>query len=92
MCRSPRLWQAKNRSGFRFRERRTLTWISALAVAGIGGFNGWLFLAISLCEDVRSTAGVVYGIKSRRIAAEAGLDYVEDACTAVVHRTQVRAA
>jgi len=27
--------------------------------------------------------------ESRRIAAEAGLDYVEDACTAVVHRLKV---
>jgi predicted CoA-binding protein len=27
--------------------------------------------------------------ESRRIATEAGLDYVEDACTAVVHRTQL---
>lgn len=29
--------------------------------------------------------------ESRRIAEEAGLDYVENACTAVVHREQVRA-
>jgi uncharacterized protein len=28
--------------------------------------------------------------ESRRIAEEAGLDYVEDACTAVVHRTTLR--
>jgi uncharacterized protein len=27
--------------------------------------------------------------ESRRIATDAGLDYVEDACTAVVHRLQV---
>ena len=27
--------------------------------------------------------------QARRIATEAGLDYVEDACTAVVHRLQV---
>ena len=27
--------------------------------------------------------------QSRRIATEAGLDYVEDACTAVVHRTEL---
>jgi uncharacterized protein len=27
--------------------------------------------------------------ESRRIATEAGLDYVEDACTAVVHRTEL---
>ena len=27
--------------------------------------------------------------ESRRIATEAGLDYVEDACTAVVHRQRV---
>jgi predicted CoA-binding protein len=27
--------------------------------------------------------------ESRRIATEAGLDYVEDACTAVVHRLEV---
>jgi uncharacterized protein len=30
--------------------------------------------------------------ESRRIAAEAGLDYVEDECTAVVHRLQVAKA
>jgi predicted CoA-binding protein len=33
------------------------------------------------------------GIRSdeaRRIATDAGLDYVEDACTAVVHRRLVR--
>ncbi len=29
--------------------------------------------------------------ESRRIAEEAGLDYVENACTAIVHREQVRA-
>lgn len=28
--------------------------------------------------------------ESRRIAEEAGLDYVEDACTAIVHRMEVR--
>ena len=26
------------------------------------------------------------GLRKRRIATEAGLDYVEDACTAIVHR------
>jgi predicted CoA-binding protein len=42
-------------------------------------------------EAVEARAGAVWlqlGIRSaeaRRIAAEAGLDYVEDACTAVVH-------
>ena len=30
--------------------------------------------------------------ESRAIATEAGLDYVEDACTAVVHRQQVAQA
>jgi predicted CoA-binding protein len=29
--------------------------------------------------------------ESRRIAEDAGLDYVEDACTLIVHREQVRA-
>ena len=48
-------------------------------------------------EAVEAGAGALWlqlGIvsaESRRIAEEAGLDYVEDACTAVVHRTQVRA-
>ncbi|MDF2750226.1 MAG: CoA-binding protein [Gaiellaceae bacterium] len=47
-------------------------------------------------EAVEAGAGALWlqlGIvstESRRIAAEAGLDYVEDACTAVVHREQVR--
>ena len=47
-------------------------------------------------EAVEAGAGALWlqlGIVSadaRRIATEAGLDYVEDACTAVVHREQVR--
>jgi len=47
-------------------------------------------------EAVEAGAGALWlqlGIvsaESRRIAAEAGLDYVEDACTAIVHREQVR--
>jgi predicted CoA-binding protein len=47
-------------------------------------------------EAVAAGAGALWlqlGIVSadaRRIATEAGLDYVEDACTAVVHREQVR--
>ena len=49
-------------------------------------------------EAVAAGAGALWlqlGIVSdeaRQIAEEAGLDYVEDACTAVVHKTQVRAA
>ena len=45
-------------------------------------------------EAVEAGAGALWlqlGIvsaESRRIAEEAGLDYVEDACTAVVHRTE----
>ena len=47
-------------------------------------------------EAVAVGAGALWlqlGIRSaeaRRIAAEAGLDYVEDACTAVVHRSARR--
>jgi uncharacterized protein len=47
-------------------------------------------------EAVAAGAGALWlqlGIRSddaRRIAAEAGLDYVEDACTAVVHRLALR--
>ena len=47
-------------------------------------------------EAVEAGAGALWlqlGIvsaESRRIADEAGLDYVEDACTAIVHREQVR--
>ena len=47
-------------------------------------------------EAVEAGAGALWlqlGIvsaESRRIAAEAGLDYVEDACTAIVHRELVR--
>jgi uncharacterized protein len=47
-------------------------------------------------EAVEAGAGALWlqlGIvsaESRRIAAAAGLDYVEDACTAIVHREQVR--
>ena len=47
-------------------------------------------------EAVEAGAGALWlqlGIvsaESRRIAEEAGLDYVEDACTAIVHREQVR--
>jgi len=47
-------------------------------------------------EAVAAGAGALWlqlGIVSdeaRRIAEEAGLDYVEDACTAVVHKTQLR--
>jgi uncharacterized protein len=47
-------------------------------------------------EAVKVGAGALWlqlGIRSaesRRIAAEAGLDYVEDACTAVVHAQEVR--
>jgi predicted CoA-binding protein len=33
----------------------------------------------------------IVSAESRRIAEDAGLDYVEDACTAVVHRRLVRA-
>jgi predicted CoA-binding protein len=33
----------------------------------------------------------IVSAESRRIAEEAGLDYVEDACTAVVHRQLLRA-
>lgn len=33
----------------------------------------------------------IVSAESRRIAQDADLDYVEDACTAVVHRTLVRA-
>lgn len=29
-------------------------------------------------------------LEARRIATEAGLDYVEDACTAIVHRLELR--
>ena len=32
----------------------------------------------------------IVSTESRRIAEEAGLDYVEDACTLIVHREQVR--
>jgi hypothetical protein len=32
----------------------------------------------------------IVSAESRRIAVEAGLDYVEDACTLIVHREQVR--
>ncbi len=32
----------------------------------------------------------VVSAESRRIAEEAGLEYVEDACTAVVHRFEIR--
>jgi hypothetical protein len=32
----------------------------------------------------------IVSAESRRIAEEAGLDYVEDACTLIVHREQVR--
>lgn len=31
----------------------------------------------------------IVSAESRRIADEAGIDYVEDACTAIVHRTQI---
>jgi len=31
----------------------------------------------------------IVSAESRQIAAEAGLDYVEDACTAIVHRSQL---
>jgi len=47
-------------------------------------------------EAVAAGAGALWlqlGIRSddaRRIAAQAGLDYVEDACTAVVHRLALR--
>jgi uncharacterized protein len=47
-------------------------------------------------EAVAVSAGALWlqlGIvsaESRRIAAKAGLDYVEDLCTAVVHRYEVR--
>lgn len=47
-------------------------------------------------EAVEAGAGALWlqlGIvsaESRRIAEEAGLDYVEDACTLIVHREQVR--
>ena len=47
-------------------------------------------------EAVEAGAGALWlqlGIvsaESRRIAEGAGLDYVEDACTAIVHREQVR--
>jgi len=47
-------------------------------------------------EAVAAGAGALWlqlGIRSaesRRIAAHAGLDYVEDACTAVVHAQEVR--
>jgi uncharacterized protein len=47
-------------------------------------------------EAVAVSAGALWlqlGIvsaESRRIAEEAGLDYVEDLCTAVVHRYEVR--
>jgi uncharacterized protein len=46
-------------------------------------------------EAVAAGAGAVWlqlGLVSpeaRRIAAEAGVDYVEDACTAIVHRREV---
>ncbi len=49
-------------------------------------------------EAVAAGAGALWlqlGIvsaESRRIASDAGLDYVEDACTAIVHREQVRGA
>jgi uncharacterized protein len=49
-------------------------------------------------EAVAVSAGALWlqlGIvsaESRRIAEEAGLDYVEDLCTAVVHRYEVRDA
>ena len=42
---------------------------------------GALWLQLGLVSD-----------ESRRIAADAGLDYVEDLCTAVVHRYEVRDA
>jgi uncharacterized protein len=47
-------------------------------------------------EAVEAGAGALWlqlGIRSdeaRRIATAAGLDYVEDACTAVVHRSSLR--
>ena len=44
-------------------------------------------------EGRAGALGLQLGIRSdeaRRIATDAGLDYVEDACTAVVHRRLVR--
>ncbi|MGH3072540.1 MAG: hypothetical protein ACRDNB_09780, partial [Gaiellaceae bacterium] len=38
----------------------TLTWILAVALAGVGGFVAWLMLSISLCEDVRSSGADQY--------------------------------
>jgi len=36
------------------------------------------------------TIALVRSEEARSIASEAGLDYVEDACTAVVHRRALR--
>ena len=53
------------------------------------------FCADAARDAVAAGAGALWlqlGIVSpeaRRIAAEAGLDYVEDACTAIVHRREV---
>ena len=51
----------------------------ALAEEAAAVGAGALWLQLGLVSD-----------ESRRIAAEAGMDYVEDLCTAVVHRYELR--
>ena len=58
--------------------RAELTPAHAREAVEVGAGALWLQLGISSAE-------------SRRIAEEAGLDYVEDACTFVVHRREVAA-
>jgi len=57
--------------------RAELTPPHAEEAAAVGAGALWLQLGIVSAE-------------SRRIAEEAGLDYVEDLCTAVVHRYEIR--
>ena len=57
--------------------RAELTPPLAEEAAAVGAGALWLQLGIVSAE-------------SRRIAEEAGMDYVEDLCTAVVHRYEIR--
>lgn len=59
--------------------RAELTPAHAEEAAAVGAGALWLQLGIVSAE-------------SRRIAEEAGMDYVEDLCTAVVHRYEIRDA